>query len=219
MSSNDLNMAQTHVRLLRFFASKNPFFSLLKVVPLLIVYIAVLLLYFQKIGWISLSFAAGIITWSLFEYVVHRWVYHVRIANKKVRWLIDAFHAHHHHNLTDYRVLNAGFFIVYPVSAFLLGIVFLITRDFSYTAAFGIGMTCYYVFYEFVHYYIHFKEWTTGYMQFVQKFHLFHHHHNWYQNFGNTIALWDRIFGTYNPEYKRYTLDEEDRKELIVNNR
>lgn len=218
MSSNDQNMAQTHVKLLRFFASKNPYFALLKVLPLIVIYGWFVLTESKAIHWEILSFVCGILIWSLFEYVVHRWVYHVRIKNKKVRWLIDAFHAHHHNNLTDYRVLNAGFFIVYPVSAFMLALVFLLTRDFSYTAAFGLGMTCYYIFYEFVHYYIHYKEWKSGYMQFVQKFHLFHHHQNWFQNFGNTIAIWDRIFGTYNADYKKYSLTEEDRQELIVNN-
>lgn len=204
-------MAETHRGLLRWFASSNPFFSFLKVIPLFIGYG-----YFLIKGPIPLIsaltfFIVGILFWSFFEYAVHRWMYHKKFKNKKVRWLIEAFHLHHHRELRDYAVLNAGLLLIYPTSLLILGIVFILSWNPILTSAFGAGMTLYYVFYEYVHYQIHYKKHEKGYLKFIQNYHLHHHYNHWLCNFGNTTSLWDRLLGTYDPDYKNLILNESQK--------
>jgi len=52
-------------------------------------------------------------------------------------------------------------------------------------------------------------------MKFIQKYHLHHHYKRWHKNFGNTVTFWDKLFGTYDSEYKGFEITKEIEKELI----
>ncbi len=209
------NMATTHPRLFRWFASKNPFFVLLKLLPLVVFFGWLVSTSVGSFGKGALWFGLGLVTWSFFEYATHRWFYHTVFKNKAVKWFLEAFHLYHHHNLTDYRVLNAGLFLIYPLALFFWSVVCLITFNVGLASWFGLGTLTYYFFYENVHYFIHYKVHSRGYMKFIQKYHLFHHYKKWNKNFGNTITFWDRLLGTYDSGYKAFELSEEMKSELI----
>ena len=209
------NMATKHPRLLKWFASGNPFFVLLKLVPLILLFCWLLTKGENSHLKGAFLFILGLVTWSFFEYATHRWFYHIVFKNKKVMWFLEAFHLYHHHNLTDYRVLNAGLFLIYPLALFFWLVVFLITFDVQLASCFGLGTLGYYFFYENVHYFIHYKVFTSGYMKFIQKYHLYHHYRKWNKNFGNTVTIWDRLLGTYDGGYKEFELSEDMKKELI----
>jgi 4-hydroxysphinganine ceramide fatty acyl 2-hydroxylase len=209
------NMATTHPRLLKWFASKNPWFVFLKIIPLLIAF--VWMIYNTEAskthGLLFLLF--GLVTWSFFEYATHRWIYHTVFKRKNLSWFLDAFHLHHHHNLTDYRVLNAGLFLIYPLAAFFWLLIFLLTKNIALASWFGLGTLLYYFFYENVHFFIHYKIHDKGYMKFIQKYHLHHHYKRWNKNFGNTTTFWDKLFRTYDPEYKQFEVNGVVEHELI----
>jgi len=209
------NMATTHPKLLKWFASKNPFFVFLKITPLILIFVWIVFRAEIKILHGLLFFLLGMFTWSFFEYNTHRWVYHTIFKNEKLRWFLEAFHLHHHHNLTDYRVLNAGLFLIYPLAVSFWLIIFLLTSNIEMASCFGLGTLTYYFFYENVHFFIHYKIYTAGYMKFIQKYHLHHHYKQWNKNFGNTITFWDKLFGTYDPEYKQFKITKKIEKELI----
>lgn len=162
-------------------------------------------------------FVLGVVSWSLFEYLVHRFAYHKRTNSKKIQWYLDAFHLHHHKNLQDYSVLNASFLLIYPLTLIILSTIYFVTEDLVLTASFGLVMTLYYLFYEYVHYLIHLKTHTNFYLKYIQKYHLYHHYKNWNKNFGNTITLWDKIFGTYDANYKNLTLTKKQQADFILN--
>lgn len=208
-------MATTHPRLLKWFASKNPFFVFLKITPLIVAF-----------GWMIspleikrsqglLFLLLGLFSWSLFEYVTHRWLYHHIYKNRKLRWFLEAFHLHHHHHLTDYRVLNAGLLLIYPLALCFWLIVFLLTSNPEMASWFGLGMLAYYFFYENVHYFIHYKVFSRGYLKFIQKYHLHHHYKHWDKNFGNTLTFWDRLLGTYDAGYHQFEITPKIKKDLI----
>ncbi|WP_026776905.1 sterol desaturase family protein [Polaribacter sp. Hel_I_88] len=209
------NMASDNHFLLQFFASRNPKFVLLKITPILIGYFFVLLYYDFVFYKVILTFLLGVLSWSLFEYFVHRVGYHKRTKNKKLQWYLDAMHLHHHNNLKDYGVLNAGFLLMYPLTVLVLTFVYLLTNNVALTVGFGLGMTFYYLFYEYVHYQIHKKYHKKGYLNLLQKYHLYHHYNNWNKNFGNTTTIWDKIFKTYDIRYKKLILTENQLKDLI----
>lgn len=211
-------MASENHFILDFFASRNPTQVILKTIPLLILYVYVLFTMFNVaiFNKIVLMFFRGFISWSMFEYFVHRVFYHKRTKSKKIQWYLDAMHLHHHKNLKDYRVLNAGFLMIYPLTFFVLSLTYLIAKDIILVASFGLGMTLYYLFYEYIHYQIHYKFHSKGYLNFVQKYHLYHHYYNWNKNFGNTIAIWDKLFGTYDAKYKELELTKEQVQNFIL---
>lgn len=207
------NMATTSPKLLAFFASKNPWMVLLKLLPIIggLVY----LLVSAKADWNLLYFAIGIACWSLFEYITHRWIYHKKIKNKNLKWLLDTFHLYHHNTPKDYRVLNAGLFLMYPLAIIIWGVFLLLTGDVVNSAWISLGFLSYYFLYENVHYLIHYKEYKIGYLKKMQLYHLHHHHKNWKKNYGNTTVIWDRIFGTYDKGYKSLILNKEQRSNFI----
>lgn len=208
-------MATTHPRLLRWFASSNPLSVLLKITPLIVVFVWMTLSMKISLSQGISFLLLGMLTWSFFEYATHRWLYHTIFKNENFRWFIEAFHLHHHHNLTDYRVLNAGLFLIYPLAAFFWLSIFLLSSNTELASWFGIGILIYYFFYENVHYFIHYKVHKSGYMKFIQKYHLHHHYKRWNKNYGNTLTIWDRLMGTYDPSYKQFEITDEIEKELI----
>ena len=212
------NMATTHPKLLSWFASKNPIHVFIKLIPLVATYSYDIVSASSYEINSFLFFILGLITWSLFEYVTHRWLYHTAFKNKRLKWFLEAFHLYHHHELKDYRVLNAGIFLIYPIAIFFWIIIYWVTQS-SYLASFyGLGTLTYYYFYENIHYYIHYKVYTKGYMQMIQKYHLFHHYKKWNKNYGNTITTWDKIFNTYDVSYKNFTLSKEQLTDLKLVN-
>lgn len=209
-------MASENHCLLQFFASRNPKFVFLKIIPILIFYFVLLIkseVVFYKVG---IVFSIGLFSWTFFEYIVHRVGYHKRTKSAKVQWFLDAFHLHHHNNLMDYRVLNAGVLLIYPLTIIILSLVYLLTKNLVFVSSFGLGMTLYYLFYEYVHYQIHKKRHQKGYLNMIQKYHLHHHYKNWNKNFGNTITIWDKIFNTYDVNYKRLVLTDNQVDDLIL---
>lgn len=211
------NMATTHPRLLSWFASKNPFFVFLKIAPLLIIYSYGTTL--NTMGFITaiVFFILGLFSWSLFEYCTHRWMYHTVFKNKYLNWFFEAFHLHHHHDMKDCNVLNAGILLIYPITLFFSGSIFILTKSIPLASFFGLGTLCYYYFYENVHYYIHYRVYTKGYMHSIQKYHLYHHYQKWDKNYGNTVTVWDRVFNTYDNSYKDFKFTKEQLADLISN--
>ncbi len=209
-------MATTSPRLLRWFASKNPWMVLVKLLPLVAIFIygAMQVSHFSWL--IPVYFLIGVLTWSFFEYATHRWAYHIDFKNRKVRWFLEAFHIYHHTNMRDYRVLNAGILLIYPLAIiFWLG-AYLISGEVATASYFGLGTLAYCYFYENVHYYIHYRLYHKGYIAMIQKYHLYHHYKKWDVNYGNTISLWDRVLGTYDERYRELRLSAEQMKDFIL---
>ncbi len=210
------NIATTSPVLLQFFASKNPFHVLIKLLP--IIGLLTWLLIIGDANWLTsiLLLSIGIGFWSLFEYVTHRWIYHINFKNRRVKWFFETFHLYHHTVPKDYRVLNAGLLMIYPLFFLFSGFFFLITLDLTYTAWISFGAITYYFFYENIHYLIHYKEYKKGYLHKIQKFHLYHHYRNWNKNYGNTITIWDKVFRTYDKKYKKFVPDTEHKTHFIL---
>lgn len=207
------NMATTSPRLLTFFASKNPLMVLVKLAPIL--GILIYLISNSTTKWNFLYFIIGIVAWSVFEYTSHRWVYHKNFKNRRVRWLLETFHLYHHNTPKDYRVLNAGFFLMYPLAIVIWSLFYLFTLDIFSATWISLGFLTYYFFYENIHYFIHYKEFKNGYLRKMQLYHLHHHHRNWNKNYGNTTLFWDKILGTYDKGFKTFILSKEQKSHFI----
>lgn len=195
-------LVQTHPQLIKFLGSKNPLWVALFALPLVVIF--ALSTPLSLIGLVGI--VGGFLYWSLFEYLVHRFPYHTHFRHPKVRWFIESFHLYHHRVREDKRVLNSGPLMLYPLAVLLLAPLLLAGMNLATVAAVGLGLVLYYVFYECIHYLIHQRVYSTGYLAYIQKFHLYHHDKAWSKNFGNTLPLWDLVFKTYDPRFKQHEI-------------
>ena len=207
-------MIQDYPQLVKYFASRNPVHLLLFVVPLFVFF----LYHALAAGPVTLilGIIGGIVYWSFLEYAIHRFLYHIHYPTKLIKYFLGSFHMYHHSDMTDHRVLNAGFIMVYFVTPTVLSPLMLVTQDLSLLASVGTGLVAAHYFYEWVHYTLHYKAHDTGYLNYIQKYHFHHHDKNPNANFGNTSHVWDVVFGTYDPAYKNYEMPVKTRASLIT---
>ncbi|MFW5688169.1 MAG: sterol desaturase family protein [Spirochaetota bacterium] len=152
-------------------------------------------------GWyIAIGVALGVFVWTLAEYLLHRYVFHIRSENRLLKFLGFAIHGiHHAQPMVETRLvmpLAAGI----PIAAVFYGIFYLIAglalqADHWVLPIFG-GFILGYEIYSFVHYAVHAYpnlRLTKG----IRRHHLLHHGKDFSTRFGVSSALWDRVLGTY----------------------
>lgn len=185
-------MAKT--RFQQFFASEMPawaFFLDFVIYPPLI--LLCLYLAFAKGGMIAALWSAawvliGLTTWSLAEYLIHRFAFHHAPVLKPI-------HLAHHEQP---RGLNGTPTIVTVIVFYLL--VYWPAAHWIHpasAAALTAGILTGYLAYVLVHYVVH--HLGSGGSKSLRKLIKLHamHHHDAAHNFGVTSAFWDRVFGTY----------------------
>lgn len=209
-------MIMDYPQLVKYFASKNPIQLLLFITPLWIFFGLNMVRSSGDAGLMILSFLTGIFYWSFLEYVIHRFGYHTPYKSKLVYYFLGSFHLYHHKDMSDHRILNAGFLMIYVLTPTVLLPFLLITQEVSYLSSLGLGLTMAYYFYEWVHYILHYKVHSYGYLNYIQKFHFHHHDKAPHMNFGNTSHFWDYLLGTYDPQYKTYQMPAKSEATLIT---
>jgi sterol desaturase/sphingolipid hydroxylase (fatty acid hydroxylase superfamily) len=131
------------------------------------------------------SYFLGLLSWSLFEYLFHRWVYHKGVN------LAHAGHRLHHESPQTLIgmpwFLTSGFWLVW----YLIGYQLQATYALTFMAGLVTGFNLYGVVHHLHH---HFNLKHTWY----RKLRIHHKIHHQYPevNFGVTIRFWDYIFGT-----------------------
>lgn len=209
-------MIQDYPLLVKYFASRNPVHLLIFFLPL----ITFFLYHSLSRSTSSLQTAAligsGVLYWTFLEYVIHRFLYHVNYPTKLLNYFWGSFHQYHHQDMSDHRVLNAGFLMMYVVTPVVLTPLLLLTRDLQILASVGAGLAIAHYSYEWVHYTLHLKVYETGYLGYIQRYHFHHHDHSPKKNFGNTSHFWDVVFRTYDGNYKTYRMSEKTQRTLIT---
>ena len=152
--------------------------------------------------YMPLVYVGGLLFWSFFEYIMHRYVFHI---NEHIRGT-DRFQfivhgVHHSHPKDEERVFMPpvpGFLI----TSLLLGINFLIMGNaaFFFTA----GMVTGYMIYSYIHYSVHAKPPHPRFRRLWQH-HALHHYKYPDRAFGVSSPLWDIVFRTMPPKENRST--------------
>ena len=137
-------------------------------------------------------FFIGIITWTMTEYLLHRFLGHVH----KGRNFFKAEHIQHHSKANYFAPAYKKAITAILVSALLFIVICLFT---SCAAAFAfiVGFTGMYGLYELTHFRYHSKEPIARAFIILRKHHFYHHFHNPKMNHGVTTRFWDRVFGTF----------------------
>ncbi len=169
-------------------------------------------------GQAALLFLAGMAIWTLTEYLVHRFAFHVRteIMEQVTQVLSDLtpgepaypvlkgwrqkhyFLAHgvHHDYPNDSKRL-----VMAPVISIPLGVFFYFAFRFAFGAdvapAMFVGMLVGYLIYDTMHFAVHHWRLRGRITLYLKKHHYRHHYQDPDKDYGVSSPLWDIVFGTW----------------------
>lgn len=141
------------------------------------------------------ALVATFLGWTLFEYCIHRFLFHIGDRFHWAQRLSFILHGCHHADPGDatrnlmpliasvpaFIVFFAGFAVVLPFASVLVLFGFL---GFSYLT------------YDLTHYACHQRPMNNPLGRLLKARHLRHHFRNPTKDFAVTLPLWDRVFGT-----------------------
>jgi sterol desaturase/sphingolipid hydroxylase (fatty acid hydroxylase superfamily) len=140
-------------------------------------------------------FLAGLLMWTLCEYVLHRWVFHWMEDTPRGRRIHFLLHGVHHDfpNDKDRLVMPLGFSV--PLGLLFFG-AFYVLFGMRVAEPLFAGLVFGYLCYDGTHYAVHHFKQTTRVGRFVKRHHMRHHHMDHDGGFGVSSPLWDLVFRT-----------------------
>lgn len=129
----------------------------------------------------------GLVSWTLSEYLLHRYVYHV------VPSFLSEGHALHHESP------RALIGVPWYLTTMIVVAVFYGVTLLAPPAPTGIFMAMNwfgYILYCLAHHGSHHFQYRNEWLKTMKRHHLIHHAHPEY-NWGFTTTVWDRVFRTY----------------------
>ncbi|HYG53350.1 MAG TPA: sterol desaturase family protein [Flavobacteriales bacterium] len=143
-------------------------------------------------------YVAGVFSWSLTEYLLHRFLFHLQKGfGGKIAYLL---HGVHHEYPKDYSRL---FMPPLPGSIIILSILGFLFLFIDVNALMVMaGMVNGYLIYSILHYRIHAYPPSKRFRR-MWYYHTNHHYKDHDSAYGITSKIWDRVFGTLPKEDKR----------------
>ncbi|WP_346316765.1 sterol desaturase family protein [Chitinophaga sp. YIM B06452] len=155
----------------------------------------------NSLGRIGLVFAGALFFWTFFEYIMHRFLFH--LVSESPMWIriIYVLHGNHHEYPRDKQRL-----FMPPVPSLLLSsVIFAIMYAVMQSMAFMFfpGFILGYLIYGTMHYAIHAWNPPFKFLKPLWRNHHLHHYKSDDKGFGVSSSFWDRVFGTF------FDLDKE----------
>lgn len=145
-------------------------------------------------------FLAGWFLFTLVEYLMHRYLYHIKPTSPGRAKFQYTMHGVHHEFPKDKTRLAMP-----PIlTVFVTSLLFFLFRFVFGNAGFGIlaGFVFGYAMYLFVHYAIHVYAPPKNFLKFWWHHHAQHHYRQDEVAFGVSTTIWDHIIGTMPPQRK-----------------
>ena len=140
-------------------------------------------------------FLLGMAFWSLFEYTLHRFIFHLRPDNEWGRKMHFIIHGVHHDYPHDPMRLVMPPAVSIPL-AILMYFVFLGVLGPEWSLPAFAGFLLGYLAYDMGHYHIHHHRSDNRLSLALRRYHYRHHFQQSDRGFGVTSPLWDRVFRT-----------------------
>jgi sterol desaturase/sphingolipid hydroxylase (fatty acid hydroxylase superfamily) len=194
--------------ILDYFSRAHPITVPIIFVPIILYFIYSAFALGLTVSGFAGMFFAGVLVWTLFEYFLHRYLFHLQIDSDWGRRIHFMIHGCHH----DYP--NDAMRLVIPTGASLFLAVmmywffyFFVVYLFGGTAAmhhgFFASFVMGYVTYDMMHYATHYAKFKNKWFREIQKNHLDHHYVDHDKGFGLSNVFWDRVFGTAQESIKK----------------
>jgi sterol desaturase/sphingolipid hydroxylase (fatty acid hydroxylase superfamily) len=141
-----------------------------------------------------LLYAAGVLIWTLLEYVAHRGSFHHEPQTEGQLAFAYLVHGVHHAYPDDSRRWMMPLSVTIPITLLLFLVCRLALGAFSY-GVFA-GFIHGYLTYDLLHYFIHRGHMPGRIGRFLRRHHMAHHYTKPDRNFGVSSPLWDLVFRT-----------------------
>jgi dihydroceramide fatty acyl 2-hydroxylase len=181
-------------RLLDFFSRVHPS------VPVLIFVPAIVAMEIWSLSKVSVLlgaalFVGGYMLWTLFEYWLHRLVFHFEPQDgigARLHWII---HGVHHDHPNDPLRLVMPPAVSVPLAAIVFGVMWLAVGD-SYAPGLAAGFFAGYLVYDMLHYALHHAVPSSRLGKSLRERHMRHHFQDDTKGFGISAPYWDEVFRT-----------------------
>lgn len=139
-------------------------------------------------------FVAGMASWSLMEYLLHRFAMH----QLRGRGIMSREHLRHHATSHWYfrSTTLLSWIGVVVVSTAVFAPIGWLVAGVPGAIALASGYAVGYFVYEWIHARAHLVPPRNAYTRWVRKHHFHHHYGHPMSNHGVTLPIWDRVFGT-----------------------
>ncbi len=143
---------------------------------------------------VALIFLSGLVFWTFFEYIIHRFVFHVVTESPRASKIAYVMHGNHHEFPRDRQRL----FMPAVPSIIISSVVFLLMYALMRNSvlAFFPGFILGYLMYASMHYAIHAWHPPFKWMKPIWRNHHLHHYKDDERGFGVSSHIWDKVFGT-----------------------
>ncbi len=149
----------------------------------------------QSLGVTLVLAACGYALWTLFEYWLHRVVFHFepdRGIGARMHWIIHGIH-HEHPNDPLRLVMPPA--VSVPLGALVFGLLYLAFGS-DYAPGLGAGFFAGYLAYDMIHYYVHHFVPRGALGRALRERHMRHHFQDDTKGFGISAPYWDEVFKT-----------------------
>ncbi|MBP8822647.1 MAG: sterol desaturase family protein [Flavobacteriales bacterium] len=154
-------------------------------------------------------FLGGMVLFTLVEYLMHRFLYHIPAATPGRRRFQYVIHGIHHEHPRDKQRLAMP-----PVVSLVLATLFIALFRLTigpHGYAFGGGFLFGYSTYLLAHYAVHIFKQPKNFLGAIWKHHNLHHYVGDDGAFGVSSPFWDYIFGTMPTDPRRRAAEQVDR--------
>jgi sterol desaturase/sphingolipid hydroxylase (fatty acid hydroxylase superfamily) len=140
-------------------------------------------------------FAGGYALWTLFEYWLHRLVFHFEPqqgVGARFHWII---HGVHHDHPNDPLRLVMPPAVSVPLAALVFAVLYVVFGA-SLSPGIAAGFFAGYLAYDMTHYYLHHFRPRGALGRMLRERHMRHHFQDETRGFGISAPYWDEVFGT-----------------------
>lgn len=209
VSAKDESPKMFENEILDYFSRAHPMVVPILFVPVIAYFAFSAFAYYQiTLMMFGGMFVSGVLVWTMFEYFLHRYLFHLQIDTNWGKRMHFMIHGCHH----DYP--NDSMRLVIPPTAsitlailmygmFYFFIVFLGGASLGAHHAFFASFVFGYVVYDMMHYATHYAKFKNKWFREIQKNHLDHHYVDHDKGFGLSNVFWDRVFGTEQDSIKK----------------
>jgi sterol desaturase/sphingolipid hydroxylase (fatty acid hydroxylase superfamily) len=141
-------------------------------------------------------FVGGYLLWTLFEYWLHRVVFHFEPDHgigARLHWII---HGVHHDHPNDPLRLVMPPSVSVPLGAAVFYLLRLAVGT-HYAPGVGAGFFTGYLIYDMMHYYLHHGIPRSKLGRRLRELHMRHHFKDHTRGFGISAPYWDKVFRTF----------------------
>ncbi len=154
-------------------------------------------------GYYFLFLVLGLVTWTITEYILHRFIFHFEPSSEWGKRIHFIFHGVHHDYPRDAKRLVMPPSASIPLALWFYFLFSLILSDKTLLYSFFSGFVAGYLVYDMMHYAMHHYNFKSALMKKIKQHHMLHHYNDPTKGYGVSSSLWDVIFQSGFPKKKK----------------